>query len=328
MALPNKVRLVEVGPRDGLQNEKAMVPTDVKVELIDRLADAGLPAIEATSFVRPKWVPQMADARRGHGAASRASPACATRCWCRTCKGFEARAAPRAPTRWRSSPRRPRPFSSATSTARSPRASSASRPVVEAAQGRRHHACAATSRCVLGCPYEGEVAPDAVARVADALYDDRRYEISLGDTIGVGTPARRRRVLRACRRATFRSTALARPFPRHLRPGARQRLRRARGRRRHVRRSRRGPRRLPLRQGRDRQRRHRGRRLHARRPGHRDRRRHDEAARCRTYISDFLQRPAFARRARVGRQGGSGCWMGLSRWLREARASVPTGREP
>jgi len=62
MALPAKVRLVEVGPRDGLQNEKAMVPTDVKVALVDLLTDAGFPAIETTSFVSPKWVPQMADA--------------------------------------------------------------------------------------------------------------------------------------------------------------------------------------------------------------------------------------------------------------------------
>src|SRR5437899_10465708 len=61
MTLPQHVRMVEVGPRDGLQNEKAIVPTDVKVGLIDRLTDAGLPAIEATSFVSPKWVPQMAD---------------------------------------------------------------------------------------------------------------------------------------------------------------------------------------------------------------------------------------------------------------------------
>ena len=62
MALPGKVRLVEVGPRDGLQNEKAMVPVDVKVALVDLLTDAGFAAIEATSFVSPKWVPQMADA--------------------------------------------------------------------------------------------------------------------------------------------------------------------------------------------------------------------------------------------------------------------------
>src|SRR6185312_6533754 len=61
-SLPQRVRLVDVGPRDGLQNEKATVPTDVKVALIDRLTDAGFPAIEATSFVSPKWVPQMADA--------------------------------------------------------------------------------------------------------------------------------------------------------------------------------------------------------------------------------------------------------------------------
>ena len=78
--LPRRVRLVEVGPRDGLQNEKAMVPTDVKVALIDRLPDAGFAAIEATAFVSPKWVPQMADAADGDGAASGASRASATRC--------------------------------------------------------------------------------------------------------------------------------------------------------------------------------------------------------------------------------------------------------
>jgi hydroxymethylglutaryl-CoA lyase len=74
MPLPQRVRIVEVGPRDGLQNEAATVPTEVKIGLIDRLTDAGLPAIEATSFVSPKWVPQMADNRFAE------NPACAIRC--------------------------------------------------------------------------------------------------------------------------------------------------------------------------------------------------------------------------------------------------------
>ena len=84
MPLPAKVRIVEVGPRDGLQNEPTSVPTAVKVELIERLADAGLPAVEATAFVSPKWVPQMADHAEVLARITAQARRRPTRCWCRT----------------------------------------------------------------------------------------------------------------------------------------------------------------------------------------------------------------------------------------------------
>jgi hydroxymethylglutaryl-CoA lyase len=127
MTLPSKVRIVEVGPRDGLQNEKKPVATAIKVELIHRLAAAGLKAIEATAFVSPKWVPQMAD------------------------KGQDIKV---------------RGYVS----------------------------------CVLGCPYEGEIAPLAVADVAHALIEMGCYEVSLGDTIGAGTPERTKDMIEAVAR--------------------------------------------------------------------------------------------------------------------------------
>ncbi|MBL8487863.1 MAG: hydroxymethylglutaryl-CoA lyase [Rhodocyclaceae bacterium] len=185
MALPTRVRLVDVGPRDGLQNEKQNVPTGTKVELIGRLADAGLRVVEATAFVSPRWVPQMADAAKVmeavRGRADVALPVLVP-----NLKGFEAAVAAGA---------REVAVFGAASEAFSKKNINCSieeslerfRPVVAAARDADVKVRGYVS-CVLGCPYQGEVKPTAVADVAWALFEMGCYEISLGDTIGVGTP--------------------------------------------------------------------------------------------------------------------------------------------
>jgi len=184
MKLPDRVRLVDVGPRDGLQNEKATVPTDVKVALIDMLADAGFPAVEATAFVSPKWVPQMADAadvmaRIARKAGVRYPVLTPNR------KGFEAALAAGADevavfvAASESFSRKNINCSIAESLERA-------QPVFDAAKASGVRVRGYIS-CVLGCPYEGVVDPRKVAEVAAALHAMGAYEVSLGDTIGTGT---------------------------------------------------------------------------------------------------------------------------------------------
>jgi hydroxymethylglutaryl-CoA lyase len=185
MSLPRKVRLVEVGPRDGLQNEPGSVPAAVKIELIERLADAGLRAIEATAFVSPKWVPQMADHAQVM-AGIRKRPGVAYPVLTPNLQGLEAAIAAGAEevavfgAATESFSRRNINCSIAESLERF-------RPVVAAAKARGLRVRGYIS-CAAGCPYEGEVSPRAVADLAAALTDMGCYEISLGDTIGVGTP--------------------------------------------------------------------------------------------------------------------------------------------
>jgi len=192
-----KVRLVEVGPRDGLQNEAGEVPTAIKVELIERLADAGLPAVEATAFVSPKWVPQMADHTEVLERVRR-KPGVSYPVLTPNLKGFEAaRAAGAAEVA----------VFGAASEAFSKKNINCSiaesldrfRPIVELSLKEKIRVRGYVS-CVLGCPYEGEVAPARVAEVAGALYDMGCYEISLGDTIGVGTPGKAKAMIEACAR--------------------------------------------------------------------------------------------------------------------------------
>jgi len=181
---PSSVRLVEVGPRDGLQNEKVTVPTDVKVALIDRLTDAGFPAIEATSFVSPKWVPQMADAADVM-ARIRRRPGVRYPVLTPNLKGFDAAAAAGADevavfvAASETFSRRNINCSIAESLERA-------RPIFAAAKSRGIRVRGYIS-CVLGCPYEGEVDPHRVAQIAETLFASGAYEVSLGDTIGVGT---------------------------------------------------------------------------------------------------------------------------------------------
>ena len=198
MTLPSKVKLVEVGPRDGLQNEKQQVPASVKVELVHRLQDAGLTEIEVTSFVSPKWVPQMADAasvmagiKRKNGVRySVLTP---------NMQGFEAAiAAPEA--QW---PDEIVVFGAA-SEAFSQRNINCSiaesierfRPVAAAALAKNIQVRGAIS-CAVGCPYEGDIAPERVALVARLMKDIGVQHIGVADTIGVGTPLKVQRAMEA-----------------------------------------------------------------------------------------------------------------------------------
>ena len=193
-ALPAQVRIVEVGPRDGLQNEKAVVATAAKIELIDRLSATGLQSIEATSFVSPKWVPQLADAADVFAGITR-RPSVAYPVLVPNERGYERALAVGA---------REVAVFTAASEAFNRRNINASIdesierfvPVLERARsdGVRVRGYVST---VLGCPYQGEVPLDDVVRVARRLHALGCYEISLGDTIGVGTPARARAMLRA-----------------------------------------------------------------------------------------------------------------------------------
>lgn len=186
VGLPARVQIVEVGARDGLQNEPEPVPTAVKLELLQRLAEAGLERIEATAFVSPQRIPQMAD----HDAVMRAAPRRAgVRCSALVpnLRGFEAAMAAGC--------EEVAVFAAASETfsQRNIHCSISEslqrfEPVLQAAAARRIRVRGYVS-CVLGCPYEGSIEASAVARVAAALYEMGCYEISLGDTIGVGTPA-------------------------------------------------------------------------------------------------------------------------------------------
>lgn len=197
MTFPKKVRLVDVGPRDGLQNEPAMVPARVKVELIERLADAGLPVVEATSFVSPKWVPQMADAAEVM-AAIRRKPGVSYPVLVPNLKGLEGAIAAKAGevaifgAATESFSRRNINCSIDESLDRFA-------PVCERAlaEGIRVRGYVSV---VLGCPYEGDVAPEAVAHVSTRLLEMGCYEISLGDTIGTGTPLKTQRMIEAVAR--------------------------------------------------------------------------------------------------------------------------------
>ncbi|MGB8183198.1 MAG: hydroxymethylglutaryl-CoA lyase [Stellaceae bacterium] len=187
MQVPKAVRVVEVGPRDGLQNEAKSVPTATKVALIERLADAGLKTIEAGSFVSPKWVPQMADTAAVMQALTHRSGV-SYQVLVPNLKGFEAARAAKADE--------VAIFAAASETfsRRNINCSIAESidrfiPVMDAAKAAGIRVRGYIS-CVIDCPYEGAVAPVAVAEVAARLHALGCYEVSLGDTIGSGTPAR------------------------------------------------------------------------------------------------------------------------------------------
>jgi len=263
MALPTRVKIVEVSPRDGLQNEKEFVPTDIKVELIDRLAAAGFPNVEAASFVSPKWVPQMADGADVMARIQR-RPGTIYSVLTPNMKGFEGALAAGADEIV---------IFGAASEAFSQKnincsiAESIARfePVVQAAREAGIRVRGSIS-CALGCPYQGEVPIESVVDVAQRYLAMQVDEIDVADTIGVGTPQRVRDVMAAVTGARLR------PLPRHLRPGAGQHPGVAGNRHLDLPRLGGRPGRLPLRQGSDRQRRHRRRAVHAARPGHRHRR--------------------------------------------------------
>jgi len=193
-ALPAQVRIVEVGARDGLQNEKTIVPAATKIELIDRLSATGLRTIEATSFVSPKWIPQLADAAEVFAGITRKAgvdyPVLVP-----NLQGYE---------RARAVGAEEIAVFAAASEAFSRKNINASidesidrfAPVLERARadGVKVRGYVST---VLGCPYQGEVPVADVVRVARRLHELGCREISLGDTIGVGTPGKARTMLRA-----------------------------------------------------------------------------------------------------------------------------------
>jgi len=193
-SVPAAVRIVEVGARDGLQNEKAIVPTATKIELIDRLSATGLRTIEATSFVSPKWVPQLADAAEVFASIER-KPGVAYPVLVPNLQGYE---------RARAVGAEEVAVFTAASEAFNRKNINASidesidrfLPVLERARadGVKVRGYVST---VLGCPYQGDVPVDDVVRVAARMHALGCYEISLGDTIGIGTPSKARAMLRA-----------------------------------------------------------------------------------------------------------------------------------
>ncbi|WP_379866377.1 hydroxymethylglutaryl-CoA lyase [Marinobacter sp. M5B] len=195
MAFPTQVRLVEMSPRDGLQNEPGpVIDTAIKTGLIDRLADCGLNHIESASFVSPKWVPQMGDAadvmagikRKAGVRYSVLTP---------NLKGFEnalAAGVDEVAVFGAAS----ESFSQKNINCSIAESLERFLPVMEAAK-QHHIPVRGYVSTVLGCPYEGDIAPEQVAKVAKALAELGCYEISLGDTIGVGTPLKAKRMLEA-----------------------------------------------------------------------------------------------------------------------------------
>src|SRR5918999_4694326 len=167
MAERDFVKMVEVGPRDGLQNEPAEVPTAIKVELIERLADAGLPAVEATAFVSPKWIPQMADHTEVMERIRRKPGVCYP-VLTPNLKGFEAARAAGA-TEVAIFGAASETFSRKNINCSIAESLERFKPVVEAAKTSNIKVRGYVS-CVLGCPYEGEIKPERVAEVAAALY--------------------------------------------------------------------------------------------------------------------------------------------------------------
>ncbi|KAL2911823.1 hypothetical protein HK105_208673 [Polyrhizophydium stewartii] len=188
------VKIVEVGPRDGLQNEKTIVPTATKLELITRLVASGLPVVEATSFVSPKWVPQMADSRDLYSQIPK-TPGVSFPVLVPNTKGLESAlevgveeiavfgAASES-------------FSQKNINCSIDESLKRFKLVVDAALAKNIRVRGYVST-IVGCPYEGDIAPAAVAKVAKQLFDMGCYEISLGDTIGVATPNKIAKVIDA-----------------------------------------------------------------------------------------------------------------------------------
>ncbi|KAI3433464.1 hypothetical protein D9Q98_003277 [Chlorella vulgaris] len=194
--LPSSVTIVEVGPRDGLQNEAQKVPTDVKVQLIDQLTEAGLPVIESTSFVSPKWVPQLADAADVL-ARIQQRPGVRYPVLAPNMKGFE--------NALKAGAKEVAIFTAASEAFNRKNLNcsvdDSLRKFDDIMAAAKQEAVAVRGyvSCVVGCPYQGEVLPADAARVAGALYDMGCYEVSMGDTVGVGTPSSVAAMFEACK---------------------------------------------------------------------------------------------------------------------------------
>ena len=186
MSLPTDVRIVEVGPRDGLQNEKQPIDAAVKTRLVEMLADAGLATIETGSFVNPKWVPQMAGSEEVFAQLQR-KPGVSYSALTPNLKGFE-RALAAGASEVAVFIAASESFSQKNTNCSIAESLERAQALMDAAR-ENDIAVRGYVSCVVGCPYEGEVAASKVADAAAALLDMGCYEISLGDTIGVGTPA-------------------------------------------------------------------------------------------------------------------------------------------
>ena len=190
----DRVRIVEVGPRDGLQNEKTIIPAATKIELINRLSATGLRSIEATSFVSPKWVPQLADAAEVFAAIDK-NPRVSYPVLVPNLQGYQ-RAREVGAAEVAVFTAASEAFSRKNINASIDESIERFKPVLDQAKadGVRVRGYVST---VLGCPYQGDVPVTDVVRVARQMHDLGCYEISLGDTIGIGTPLKARAMLRA-----------------------------------------------------------------------------------------------------------------------------------
>jgi len=194
MSLPTRVQLVDVGPRDGLQNEKQPVPAAVKIELVHRLQAAGLREIEVTSYVSPKWVPQMADNHEVMAGVQR-QPGVRYAVLTPNLKGFEAALADR-PDEIVVFGAASEAFSQKNINCSIAESIERFAPVVEAARAAGIRVRGAMS-CTVGCPYEGDIAPERVGRLAGLMKSIGVQRVDVADTIGVGTPLKVQRAIEA-----------------------------------------------------------------------------------------------------------------------------------
>lgn len=194
MSFPKAVKLVEVGPRDGLQNEANMVDAAVKIEFINQLSNTGLSVIEATSFVSPKWIPQLADHAKVFEGIEK-KPGISYPVLVPNLKGFEnalAVGVKEIAVFTTSSEKFSKKNTNVT-------VAESLENIAEVIVAAKKHSIKVRGylSCVLGCPYEGDIAPQSVADLAEKLVELGCYEISLGDTIGVGTPLKVKNMLSA-----------------------------------------------------------------------------------------------------------------------------------
>ena len=262
------VHVVEVGPRDGLQNEKVTIPTEAKIDYITALADAGLRTIEAGAFVSPKWVPQMADTAEVYRNIPK-DPGVDYPVLVPNMKGLD-----------RAIETGVKSISIFTAASETFNKRNINMSIDESfanyapvaararAEGMRVRGYVSTA---FGCPYEGDVAPEKVLEVSARLLDLGCYEVSVGDTIGVGTPVQVQGVIGILLQV-IPAVEAGHALSRHARHGAGEHARRAGDGHRDVRRVVRRTRRMSVRARRERQHGHRGSRLHAREDGHRYRR--------------------------------------------------------
>ncbi|MEM7564678.1 MAG: hydroxymethylglutaryl-CoA lyase [Pseudomonadota bacterium] len=192
MSLPDSVKIVEVGPRDGLQNEALTVPAEIKVKLVEMLADAGLSVIESGAFVSPKWVPQMATSAEVFQTADK-RPHISYPMLVPNMKGLELalEAGVEEVALFAASTET---FSQKNTNCSIAESIERFNQVIDEAHRHKLRIRGYIS-CVLGCPYEGEVDFDVITMIAGKLYDKGCYEISLGDTIGVGTPGQAQQLI-------------------------------------------------------------------------------------------------------------------------------------